>query len=509
MTSIRYRRAFLSGSTLFSFLAAAIVAAWPCSGCDTSKDGGEPSGETDEGRTDDKETSGRQAPSSSGKDGADEARVKAARAFADLLLRSKFSEAEKRFTDQMRKALPAESLEKTWRSIEKSMGGFKRIASTETKHKGTLTAVILTAEFSKGSVDIRVVLNEKDEVAGLFFKPTEQEVSWQKPGYADPSSFIESQVEVGEGKYALPATLTLPKRASGRRVCGAVLVHGSGPHDRDETIGGNKPFKDLAWGLATRGIAVVRYEKRTLVHKAKMSKEADRVTIKEETVDDAVAAARMLRDRKEIHPGCVVIVGHSLGGNVAPLIGKQDPKLAGLVLLAANTRPLQTLVLDQHEYLFSLDGKISKEEKKKLAEIKESLALLKKPDQLDSVPPKKLPLGLPAAYWKAMLDYDPVKTAKSIAMPMLILQGERDYQVTMEDLSGWKKGLSGKKNVSFKSYPKLNHLFIAGKGKPTPGEYTEPGHVAKQVIVDIVAFINASAPKTKPNLPTPPRPRSR
>ena len=74
-------------------------------------------------------------------------------------------------------------------------------------------------------------------------------------------------------------------------------------------------------------------------------------------------------------------------------------------------------------------------------------------------------------------------------MPMLILQGERDYQVTMADLEGWRKALSGKSGVTIKSYPTLNHLFMPGEGKSKPSEYEQPGHVADVVVDDIAAWI--------------------
>ncbi len=100
-----------------------------------------------------------------------------------------------------------------------------------------------------------------------------------------------------------------------------------------------------------------------------------------------------------------------------------------------------------------------------------------------------LPLGVPASYWLDIRGYQPGKAAKELKLAMLILQGERDYQVIAEDLAGWKEHLSGRKDVTFKTYPKLNHLFIAGEGKSTPKEYLKAGHIAKEVIEDIAAWI--------------------
>ena len=132
-----------------------------------------------------------------------------------------------------------------------------------------------------------------------------------------------------------------------------MLVHGSGPNDRDETLGPNKPFRDLAWGLADRGIAVLRYDKRTSVYGGKMAGNKN-LTVREETIDDALLAVKLLRGRPDIDPKRIFILGHSLGGMVAPRIGADDPSLAGLIILAGATRPLPDVAREQLEYIASL-----------------------------------------------------------------------------------------------------------------------------------------------------------
>jgi hypothetical protein len=97
--------------------------------------------------------------------------------------------------------------------------------------------------------------------------------------------------------------------------------------------------------------------------------------------------------------------------------------------------------------------------------------------------------GLPVAYWLDLREYDTVADAKKQALPMLILQGERDYQVPLADFNLWKAGLGNSKGVTLKSYPALNHLFVAGQGKSLPAEYAKPGHVAPEVINDIAQFV--------------------
>ena len=116
--------------------------------------------------------------------------------------------------------------------------------------------VIVTCEFEKRMIDIKVVFNRKKEVTGLWFLPAQKSAEYEIPSYMIPEKFREKEVTIGTGEWQLPGTLTLPK--SGEPFRAAVLVHGSGPNDRDETIGPNKPFRDLAWGLASRGVAVLR-----------------------------------------------------------------------------------------------------------------------------------------------------------------------------------------------------------------------------------------------------------
>ncbi len=264
-----------------------------------------------------------------------------------------------------------------------------------------------------------------------------------------------------------------------------VLVHGSGPNDRDETIGPNKPFKDLAWGLATRGIAVLRYEKRTKQCPSQMIASLATLTVNEEVVNDALAAVEVLRGVPGMDPDRVFVLGHSLGGTVAPRVAARDPRLAGLILLAASARNLADLMVEQNEYLVSLDGTVTADEAQALAELRQQAARVKALDFQEG----ETILGAAEAYWADILAYDPIATAKSLAAPLLILQGERDYQVTMVDFAAWQSGLAGRAGVTFKSYPSLNHLFMVGSGQPSPTEYDVAGNVAREVVDDIAAWI--------------------
>jgi dienelactone hydrolase len=406
-----------------------------------------------------------------------------AKAFVEALAREEFATAGKDFDEVMKKAAPAEKLRDFWKAALEQLGAFRKIDGLRGETAGKYRLVFVTCKFEKANLDMKVVFNKDRQITGHFFVAPGSTTAYQAPAYVDAESFTESEVVVGADPWKLPGTLTLP---TGDGPCAAVvLVHGSGPHDRDEAIGPNKPFRDLAWGLASQGIAVLRYEKRTLHHSSQLLKIKDTLTIKEECIDDALAAVALLRKRKEIEATKVFVMGHSLGAVVAPRIGEQDGAIAGLILMAGNTRPVDVVLIDQLTYIASLDE--AKEQKEEIEKIKRQAARVMdvKPD----TPASELPLGVSAAYWLALRNYDQAATAARLKQPLLILHGERDYQVTLLDFEGWKKALAWRTDVRFKSYPKLNHLFMEGEGKAKPTEYEKAGHVAREVVDDVAAWI--------------------
>jgi dienelactone hydrolase len=345
--------------------------------------------------------------------------------------------------------------------------------------------IFVTTAFEKQTVDLKVVIDDGGQVVGFFILPVQPAVppaDAAPPPYAKPDSYRESEVTVGSGEWALPGTLTLPVGPG--PFPAVVLIHGSGPNDRDETVDSNKPFRDLALGLASRGIAVLRYEKRTRKYSGKIA-EVKGFTVQQETVEDALIALALLRGSQGIDPRRVFVLGHSLGGMLLPRIGQSQPALAGLIVMAGAARPMEDLILEQVTYLAGLDGIVTDPEKKQIEGLRAEVAKVKalKPGATEGA------LGAPASYWLDLQGYDPVQGSKYLPQPMLILQGERDYQVTMTDFAAWKKGLAGKPNVTFKSYPKLDHLFLAGEGKSSPAEYEKPGHVDSAVVNDIAAWI--------------------
>lgn len=410
-----------------------------------------------------------------------------ARNFVGLLLKADFTSATSNFDDQMKAALIESKLQESWQNLILDAGILLQVEIESTMEMENYRIVVVRCQFQRNIVDVRVVFNENRQISGLNFTPTNFE--YHPPDYINESAFDELDVTIGKGKWALPGTLTLPKDTG--PFPGLVLVHGSGPNDRDETIGPNKTFRDLAWGLASKGIAVLRYDKRTFTHAKKFTSEIlEKLTVKEEVIDDVLLAIQLMLQRKEVNSKRIILLGHSLGATVAPRIAQQAKNLAGIIIMAGITRSLEDTILEQYTYLYNLDGKITEQQKDELKSLKLKVEKVKNLEISDNVSPQDLPLGVPVAYWKDLMENNQVKIAGSLKIPILILQGGRDYQVLeSKDFKGWKNALNNHDNVQFKLFPKLNHLFIEGEGKSTPQEYMNEGHVNSEAIKTIINWI--------------------
>jgi dienelactone hydrolase len=411
-----------------------------------------------------------------------------AQAVIDNLIAGNYEAATADFTSEMLAALSPAQLQQVWESLIAQVGPYQEQVSVTSQTTGGYTVFVFTLQFEKALLDAQLSISTDGKVGGFYIRPNQgpPPPPYEAPDYVDPDAFTEQDITLNAGtEWELPGTLTLP--VGDGPFPAVVLVHGSGPEDRDETIGPNKPFRDLAWGLATQGIAVLRYDKRTLVYGQKM-KDMVGLTVQEETIDDALAAVALLHSTDKIDPARVFLAGHSLGGYLAPRIASQTSDLAGIILLEGPARPLDVLIVEQVKYLLSLKTDLTDADKAQLKAIEADAEALKNLNA--STAPTTTYLGIPAAYWLDLKQYDPVAVAQKLTLPMLILQGGRDYQVTMTDFQLWKDGLAGHDNVTFISYPSLNHLMISGEGPSTPEEYNQPGHVSLAVIQDIANWIS-------------------
>ncbi len=409
---------------------------------------------------------------------------RAAQEWIGLLRSARFEDAAGRVDPAVPEgAMSAERLRTIWEEVGGQLGSLLSLEPGPVLEREGYHIVDMPARFERQALTVRVVLTEKEEVSGFFLRPPEPP-PYEAPAYVDRTAFREVDVAVGSDPWTLPGTLTLPVGEGPFPV--VVLVHGSGPNDRDETLAGNRPFRDLAWGLTSRGVAVLRYDKRTRVYGASLSRE---ITLEEEVIEDALAALRVARDHPSTDPERTFLLGHSLGGLLAPEIARRDGRVAGVVLLAAPARPITRLLREQILYVSELPGQPPGAR----ARADSILAHLDRYDAGELGEEEDL-LGVPVSYWRELDAVRPVETARDLRVPLLVLQGGRDYQVTREDFRLWEEGLRGREGVVFRTYPDLNHLFARGSGTATPEEYTtEVKHVAVEVVEDLARWIEASA----------------
>ena len=249
---------------------------------------------------------------------------------------------------------------------------------------------------------------------------------------ASAATFTERDFEVVNGEHRLPGTLCVPE---GEVRAAVVFVHGSGPQDRDETVGPNRFFLSLAHAFAAEGIASLRYDKRTFVEK----RAVEGFTYREESVDDAVCAVRLLHEAGYPH---IYIVGHSLGGHLAPLIVEGAGERAdGAVIQSGIDRLLASM---------------------------------------------------PESYLAFDRDYNATKTAARVAddnphTRWMVVQGGHDYQVTFADYSQWTMALG--KRATYFFGPTLDHLLRPLPAMATPQDYQQTGEISSEAIAAIAAFI--------------------
>ncbi|MCK5846156.1 MAG: DUF3887 domain-containing protein [Bacteroidales bacterium] len=383
--------------------------------------------------------------------------------------------------------LSAETTAAIWTQIESQMGAFVEVDTLVTNTASGNLIVEQVLEFENSFLKYRLSFNQDNLIEGIFFIPyrtAEAAAESTKIFEETKCSFISDGIE-------FPAILCTPKRQKTKAII--ILVHGSGPNDMDETIGPNKIFKQIANKLAAYGIASLRYHKRSYLAQQGLISEKLKTDIDHIVVNDAIAAAEFLSRIDSLEHIPRVIVGHSLGGHMAPRIALKSSSVDAIVMLAANARPLEDLVLEQYKYLLKKDG-CEKSERKEYCAIRKKVKNVKKLERdLAKGKIAELPLTNDTTFWLSLNKYKPLISINNLQMPILILQGERDYQVSDADFELWfnNSKKSASKDQTFIQYQGLNHLFIMGEGESYPEEYNLKAEISDIMIKDIADWINS------------------
>ena len=317
--------------------------------------------------------------------------------------------------------------------------------------------------------------------------------------YAD-AVYTAYPVVVGEGTpWPLNGLLTMPHAASAQNpVPAVVLVHGSGAHNMDSSIFDNRPFHDIATYLSSNGIAVLRYNKRTLTHGEALAQEFgvnfDNFTVWDETIEDALLAAQILRADPRVSR--VYVAGLSLGGVLAPRIA-QEGGLDGAIILAGAARPIFEAQYDQNLQAIAdaLEaGLMSQEEADEwLAMVAD---LLEEARNLPYLTQEEmqgmLVFGIPAVWQRSVMDALPLPIiSNNPNIPVLIQHGTRDWQTLPEfDFALFEEYARVYEHVTAIIYDNVNHVLMQSQ---TPyndlRDYMVPGHVDGQLLRDMVEWI--------------------
>ncbi|MED1558732.1 DUF3887 domain-containing protein [Bacillus paramycoides] len=387
----------------------------------------------------------------------------------------------------LQKIISEKWLKSYWKGLpaQLQVGSFMGIGEVTQKETNSVhTNVEIKLVFEQSTVPLLIKLDPSGKIDDFQLSMSFSPVS-ERPSYSKPESFVDKEVVVGSGAFPLPGTLSVPKGKG--PFAAVILVQGSGATDQDETAFALKPFRDLAEGLASKGIAVLRYNKRTYEHGLK-TQFSPFYTVDKETTDDALLATHFLQNEPMINKNQIYILGHSQGGMMLPkMIEKdQNQNIAGAIVMGGPARTIQDVVLDQFEYLFSI-GAMKPEEYKFY---KSQFELLNDPNFSSQNPPKDFYLGSPL-FWDSIRKIKAAEMSKEQKTPLLIIQGERDYQVQSKiEIPLWKEQLKERDNVDYRLYPKLNHFFTEGDGELSkPDEYYSPANIPEYVINDIAAWV--------------------
>ncbi|SEO68860.1 hypothetical protein SAMN04487948_104187 [Halogranum amylolyticum] len=420
------------------------------------------------------------------------------REFATRFLDGSFAEAVELVADDGRDAVVVsfpdefeeesttaeDALEQYWWGLYAQYGDFDAVG--EVVVDGDEATV--TFRFESGTETANVVV-DGDGVTDFSFAP-----EYDVPEYVDESAFGERSVTVDAGDVTLDGVLTVPDGDG--PFPGVVYVHGAGIHDPDGTAGASKLFKDLAWGLATEGVASLRYEKRLAAHDVD---DGDH-TLDTVVVDDAVAALDTLAAVDEVDGDAVFVAGHSQGGMAAPRIADRHGGVAGVVNLDGSaTTGLDPEDADIIRYEFDRDGDLDDEQEAQLEADRETLRRIAAGEFEDD----ETLVGRPGVWHRTLNEYDPEATASGLDVPVFVATTYRVDEEARPEVAAFLRGrfeawetadLPDGSQVAL--YEGLDHFLQEGYVPTTPLSLSFGGNVARDVVSDLVVWIDDVAPES-------------
>ncbi len=388
--------------------------------------------------------------------------------------------------DSIKPLLSLEALEEGWHTTIVDIGEYQGLHSVDGKLDNDSYIVSVVLKYETTGIEVFFSYNQDEEIIGIFltYKAIESEL-------VNNQDYYEIEVILGD-KYPIKGILTLPKTDTLTPV--VLLVSGSGVQDRNSTIYQNTPFKDIAYGLAENGIATLRYDERLYTYPELVDELGVDLNLETEMLEDISYALQYLENQEKVDSKNIYVLGHSLGGGLTPYIASSNENVAGIISMAGSLKPLYELSYDQNKAIEKeilngdYDEKTRETIKLQMLQVEKDILTLR--GDISNIENDTILMGLPAGYQKSTKKYAGENYVNGINLPILVLQGKADFQVSPTvDYQLWKSTLSNRDNVDFKLYENLNHLMMQSTGKQDITEYQTKGVVDQQVINDITNFI--------------------
>ncbi len=394
-------------------------------------------------------------------------------AFVSAMASGKYERAHKELDESISAVVSSAQLKAIMSKQQELLGQLESYAfNCKERNVEGLTIVNYTMRYKDKHLDMQVSLTAEEKVLGFYFvKVKNCGEKYLLPNYQGIFEVVDSVIQTSDG---FEFQLCYPKSEEFSNL--VILVPGSGPNDAESTIGQTKIFRDISLGLAKKGIASVRYRKFQLLKNPK------EITFKDEYLGDINRLILHFRTiNKDIN---IFLLGHSLGGTAITHYNSAD--VSGLIYMAANYSPVDSLVMQQSKYLMELDGDFDLSEQAQFNDMQTQFALLDSVDLADDFSI----LGAPVSYWKSLkqINIDSL-LLRNKDTPKLFLQGGRDYQVPLSELKRWMIACQDHPEVKFLTFESLNHVFSSGYGASKPEEYQIPSNLGQSIIDEIIGFV--------------------
>lgn len=401
--------------------------------------------------------------------------------YAHDMVNGEFDTIAANFSDsiKIKNQLTAQQLKQAWDMTTEIMGAYSKLHKTTASahEKGVVIEAVI--KFEKGALSLTISYDKDQRIDGVWLKPTDIAEA------ESSDEFSETAIRIGKEPLMLDGMLTQPAKDPVKAV--VILVHGSGQSGMNEAVGENRPFQDIAHGLAEQGIASIRYNKRYFQYPEKAVPQE--MTVDKEVLEDVGYAIDFVVSNESLKDYRIYIAGHSMGGMLAPKLALDNDEVDGFISLAGSPRRLIDIMYDQNLALIdSLDK--TKEEKAALISAIDEQYELAKAVKADS--PQAFVFSMPSQYIYSLNSIDTPAIARQLDIPMMFMQGTADFQVYADvDFKQWQTLLEGNEKAEFKLYEGLNHLFFKSKGIAGISDYDGENHVEQTVIDDMVKWVKA------------------